>query len=336
MVPTVTNFEEFSQILVARPINQPSRPFPGGLPMPVQSTREARHSPLVERPHVSSQAVETLLTTTKDSAGSSKTKDKQVIEMFEQSLPFEGLEDDLLTTLPGIQKPAEPLLKTSSLKEVNLPLQGGQVFIDRQLPPPIVKSKPNSNFSMTYFTALHSIVVAKGSTWPEWTPNHLGARIPLRHSKLRVERWRHHLIGYENVEICQYIEFGFPLGLASESSATLASTYRNRGSSYQHYTYWDKFTSSGVQNCDVVGPFSQSPFPWIHISPLMTAIKKPDSRRCVFDATFGDYSLNNNTPADHLMGQPIDYAYPKIEDFRRIILKCGTRCYIWKRDLSRN
>ena len=67
----------------------------------------------------------------------------------------------------------------------------------------------------------------------------------------------------------------------------------------------------------------------------MTAVKKPDSRRCVFDASFGDHSLNNNTPTDLYMGQPIDYAYPKIEDFRRLVVKCGVGCFIWKRDLSR-
>ena len=32
------------------------------------------------------------------------------------------------------------------------------------------------------------------------------------------------------------------------------------------------------------------------ISPLMTSPKKPNSRRAVFDASFGLYSLNKNTP----------------------------------------
>ena len=259
----------------------------------------------------------------------------QTQDIFEQSFPFEGLDDELLTPLPGIPKPAEPLLRTGSLKEVQLHLRGGHVFVDRALPAPAVKTKPNSEYSMSYFTALHSMVVAEGQSWPAWTPNHLGARIPLSHSNLKVDKWRQHLIGYENVEICQYIEFGFPLGLSTDPPAPLVSTYRNHGSSYQYYTYWDKFTASGVQNRDLVGPFTQSPFPQIHISPVMTAIKKPDSRRCVFDASFGDHSLNNNTPADHYMGQPIDYAYPRIEDFRRLIIKCGVGCFIWKRDLSR-
>ena len=73
----------------------------------------------------------------------------------------------------------------------------------------------------------------------------------------------------------------------------------------------------------------------VHISPLMTAPKKPDSRRAVYDATFGDFSLNNNTPSDQYMGQPIIFSYPKIEDFKRLVLTLGQGCLIWKRDLSR-
>ena len=47
----------------------------------------------------------------------------------------------------------------------------------------------------------------------------------------------------------------------------------------------------------------------------MTAVKKPDSRRAVFDASFSENSLNKATPTDEYLGQHIDYAYPKVEDF---------------------
>ena len=83
----------------------------------------------------------------------------------------------------------------------------------------------------------------------------------------------------------------------------LESSLSNHGSSYNFYPYWDEFLAKGVKNCDVVGGFSSSPFQDVHISPVMTAEKKPSSRRCVFDATFGDFSLNNSTPSDQYMGQ---------------------------------
>ena len=204
-------------------------------------------------------------------------KTAHVQEIFEHSLPFDGIDEDIAAPAQETPKPAEPLLRTSSLKEVQHHLHGSQAFIDRALPPPATKTRPNSEFTMSYFTALHSMVSAPGRSWPEWTPNHLGARIPLRHTHLKVDRWRHHLVGYENIEICQYIQFGFPIGLSPETA--LISTFRNHGSSYQFYPYWDKFTASGVQNAELVGPFPKTPFPQIHISPIMTAVKKPDSRR---------------------------------------------------------
>jgi hypothetical protein len=55
----------------------------------------------------------------------------------------------------------------------------------------------------------------------------------------------------------------------------------------------------------------------------------------VYDATFGSNSLNNSTPSDSYIGTKCVYSFPKIEDYRRIIIKCGTGCFLWKRDLSR-
>ena len=92
--------------------------------------------------------------------------------------------------------------------------------------------------------------------------------------------------------------------------------------------------SSGVSKKYVAGPYHVQPFHEIHVSPMMTAPKKPNERRPVFDATYGDYSLNNGTPTDLYMGQPISLVYPSIEDFRELVIKCGPGCYLWKRDLS--
>ena len=35
------------------------------------------------------------------------------------------------------------------------------------------------------------------------------------------------------------------------------------------------------------------------------------------------------------MGERISYTYPKIEDFQRLVLKCGQGCFLFKRDFSR-
>ena len=66
----------------------------------------------------------------------------------------------------------------------------------------------------------------------------------------------------------------------------------------------------------------------------MTAPKKPYARRVVFDATFGDNSLNKNTPDDYPVA-PYDYNFPQVDDFKALVLEAGKGCFIWKRDLSR-
>ena len=276
-------------------------------------------------------------TVTNDQAGT----DTQVVAgtmadnlptLVEPALPF--VDEEYFKDCKEI-RPAEPLLKTSSLLKVSVPLPGNLEFIDRFLPPPLHVSSPNPEFSVEYFVALSKMASSSGHSWPAGTPNFRGARIPLAHSKLNIPAWRRHLIGYEEPEIAWYLQYGFPLGLQEEPQPVLKSAIANHGSSYQFYTSIDKFITVGVEKCDLVGPFSASPFDEIHVSPMMTAPKKPSSRRPVFDATYGDYSLNVNTPSDLYLGQPMEYAYPKIEDFKRLVLLKGPGCYLWKRDLSR-
>ena len=233
-------------------------------------------------------------------------------------------------------KPATPLLKTSSLKNDFFHFKHGNVdkfFIDKKLPSPAVTFDPNERFNSSYFTTLSTLVSAPGLTWKAGTPNYMGARIKLVHTNLNMEMWRQHLIGYENSEICQFLEYGFPVGLGNPLP-DLVPALTNHGSSYSFYTWIDKFLSSGLKNKYVAGPFAEQPFETIHLSPLMTAEKKPDGRRPVFDATFGNFSLNNGTPSDQYLGQDISFAYPKIEDFRRLVLLSGVGCFMWKRDLS--
>ena len=254
------------------------------------------------------------------------------LSIIEPSLPFVD-EDFFADSLES--RPAEPLVKTSSLPEIDVHLPGNMVFKDRILPRSQHEAIPNLQYSMDYFVALSSMSSSSGHSWPAGTPNYCGARIKLAHSSLNIARWRHYLVGYSEPEIAWYLEYGFPLGLQDDPAPVLVSAQTNHGSSYQYYTSIDKFIKTGLQKCDLVGPFRTSPFEQFHVSPLMTAPKKPSSRRPVFDASFGEHSLNNNTPSDHYLGQPMEYAYPRVEDFKRLILTKGSSCYIWKRDLSR-
>ena len=247
-------------------------------------------------------------------------------------LPF--MDDPELSALPA---PARPVLKANSLKtfEVQLP---NAVFIDRLLPPPKAVLVPHPRFSPNYFVSLGNSVSAAGFdkagfSYPAGTPNFKGARIPLAHTSLKIGRWRHHLIGYQNVEIIQFLEYGFPLGLMDQPE--LESCTRNHGSSYEYFSFIDTFIAGEIEKIGLTGPFTEAPWPDMLCTPLMTAVKKPSGRRAVFDATFGSKSLNNATPSDYYMDEPCVYTFPKINDFRLMVLKCGQGSFMWKRDLSR-
>ena len=170
-----------------------------------------------------------------------------------------------------VDKIVPPLLQTNKLKESYFVLPNeddgkARIFIDRKLPATSIESAENSSFPSSYFVSLHERVSASGPTYSAGTPNYLGARIPLQHCKLKVDCWRYHLQGYEGVDICQMIEFGFPMGLALEATKSLKSTYRNHGSSYQYYKWWDKMTAKGVSRTEISGPCTESSFINVHCS----------------------------------------------------------------------
>lgn len=255
------------------------------------------------------------------------------VRLEDPVLPFALLEDvsDILGVAP------KQVHKVNSLPDLAVTLPVG-TFNDKLLPVPVYNLKSNEVYTADYFVALHNITAAPGiradgSTYPALTPNHIGARVSLPHVKLRLDRWRYHLVGYENADIVQFLEFGFPIGLTNLPDLECSS--QNHGSAYMWYEHVDKFVCTEVTKGGLAGPFRKAPWWNTVISPLMTAHKKVKSRRTVFDATYGEGSLNNATPSDHYMGLPCKYTFPKIQDYKEMILSCGTGCFMFKRDLSR-
>ena len=162
--------------------------------------------------------------------------------------------------------------------------------MDRILPPTNCMLVEHPTFNRAYFLNLHESVKLYD------TNNFRGARIPLQHNNINVDNLRSYLTkySYQHMHICQYVQYGFPLGLWSE--AYLEPATRNHSSSYSYYSYLDKFVETELEKLGMTGPFDSSPWENVMLSPLMTSSKKPNGRRPVFDASFGLYSLNKNTP----------------------------------------
>ena len=120
-------------------------------------------------------------------------------------------------------------------------MNNGRVFHNKLLPDPLQKLTPDSiKFTKEYFIKLHYNVASFG------TYNHLGARISLEHTQLKVQKFRDLLpTGYDDIVILQYIEFGFPLGL--QEDFILKPVLKNHSSSYEFYTHVDKFIKNELE-----------------------------------------------------------------------------------------
>ena len=118
-------------------------------------------------------------------------------------MPFDGVE-----SIPDIMGVApKQIQKVSKLLDLQVKMPRGS-FTDKVLPAPGHRLESNTVFTAEYFAALHQLAAAPGlradgTPYPAYTPNHVGARISLPHIKLKVDRWREHLRGYENAELVQ-------------------------------------------------------------------------------------------------------------------------------------
>ena len=129
------------------------------------------------------------------------------------------------------------------------------------------------------------------------------------------------------------MEFGFPLGLWTD--AYLVPSTANHSSAYSYFSYVDKFIETELEKLGLSGPYKSSPFDKLMLSPIMTSHKKPNGRRTVFDASFGLYSLNKNTPEKAYHETEYEFHFPSIDTFADLIAKLGPGCLLFKRDLSR-
>ena len=75
--------------------------------------------------------------------------------------------------------------------------------------------------------------------------NHLGARLPLKHCNINVNKFRSLLPSdYCDKVICQYLEYGFPLGL--QEDFVLKPVLKNHTGAYEFYSNVDKFICSPI------------------------------------------------------------------------------------------
>ena len=185
-------------------------------------------------------------------------------------------------------------------------------------------------FEPNSFLTLHNLVYALGQ------PNFLGARLPVP-SSLNLSLWRSLLTEYSDVVVCDYLEFGWPIGY-NYQGVLPSSEFRNHKGALDFPSAVDSYLSSELALDSVCGPFARNPFVApIALSPL-NSVPKPasDERRFILDLSWpAGSSVNDGISKDFFLGEPVSLTYPTVDDIADQIVQLGPGCLLFKRDLKR-
>ena len=166
-------------------------------------------------------------------------------------------------------------------------------------------------------------------------PNYLVARVPVP-STLNISTWRELLQDYEDSVVCNFLEFGWPVGFMP-TTLPVFDLRTHRGTllfSEQVTAYLTKESSVGR----VAGPFDAVPFTdGFVVSPLNTVPKRDSAeRRVTVDLSWPcGTSVNDGIPSDSFLAEPISLSYRTIDLIVDAAIYLGPGCLLYKRDLKK-
>ena len=132
--------------------------------------------------------------------------------------------------------------------------------------------------------------------------NHQQCCIPLP-QPLHIPAWRKRLHAYHDNIICDYLEFGWPIGFIRDTQPSIIQSYH--ASAYSYPDHIHHYVNTELQHRAIPGQFSQPAFEHFHISPLMTRPQKN--------------SVNDGIARDSYLGENYKLCYPIVEDFAALI-----------------
>lgn len=161
---------------------------------------------------------------------------------------------------------------------------------------------------------------------------------------MNIEFLRSMLSDYKDKQICEFLEFGFPIGYKSENSVLkdcqTKDTWklRNLQGILEFPTEMTSYLEKESENISILGPFKNNPFETgIKISHLNSLPKKGTSeRRVILDLSYPKgFSVNDGISKEEYLGESIEAIFPKVDDFIQLIRQKGQGCLLFKRDLRR-
>ena len=148
-------------------------------------------------------------------------------------------------------------------------------------------------------------------------PNFMQCRTPLP-SPLNIHKWRYYWSDYNDNIVCDFMEFGWPIGYMSP--ALPQSILQNHASSLAYPAHVDHFIDTELRHGALIGPFPQTHPPFTHVatSPLMSRPKKnSEHRRIIMDFSFPiGHAVNSGIPKDTYLGLP--YSKTPLSNYWRL------------------
>ena len=201
-------------------------------------------------------------------------------------------------------------------------------------------------------SVLCSVASELDSNWPVWdstelreylgihrwvvysgVPNFAGCRIPVR-SKFAVNVWREKLLltNYYDIDICDFLEYGFPIGYTA--GVLPVPSHKNHSLSYAFSEHIDKFICTELEHRATLGPFSCNPLvSFLNTSPLNTTAKKGSvgDRRVIMDLSWPwRRSVNDDIVKNMYLGAKVQLQYPSVDDLLDLVVRLGPGCLLLK------
>ncbi|XP_048586681.1 uncharacterized protein LOC116621133 isoform X1 [Nematostella vectensis] len=178
-----------------------------------------------------------------------------------------------------------------------------------------------------FYLYAHELVFRSGR------PNFVVSRLPVP-SSLKINTWRTLLYDYDDQMICDFLEFGWPVGFTGDTVPIFdARTHRG---ALNFATQVSEHLQREVSLGRVAGPFTDPPFGGGFVTSPLNTVPKRDSeeRRVIVDLSWPKGgSVNDGIPCDSFLGDPFVTCYPTIDDIVEAIVQFGPGCFLYKRDL---
>ena len=142
-------------------------------------------------------------------------------------------------------------------------------------------------------------------------------------NKINVQLWQHLLKDYDDIQVIDFMRFGWPSGFIGEDIPAL--DIENHPSSKKHPEQIKDYLDKEISCNAMMGPYSTSPFIWTRTNPLMVRPKKEENKyRVILDLSHPiDRSVNSHIPRFVYDGGAYKLKLPTALDMAEIIAKLG-------------